>query len=194
MTEIYLIGTNHISNKSKYLIEKTFKQNNFDCIISEGVKGMIYTEETLIKEPFLTSAALSYSLFLRRFGKDIVTVEESSERYKIPYYNVDTSFQELITYFHRWYNYLIFFLIFIVILKFISRTPINRYAIILIAIIFSYLLYFFYFVLRTLNFRNRTLVTKCREIILRSQYKKFLFVCGKFHAKYLLNNLIILSN
>ena len=84
MVEIYIIGTTHISNKSKLIIETAFKQNNFDCVMSEGVNGRIYNEVNWVKEPFLTLIALIYSFFLMRFGKDIVIVEDLSKKYNIP--------------------------------------------------------------------------------------------------------------
>ena len=81
---INLLGTVHVSKKSKNIIERVFKENKFDCVLTEGVVGNIFNKHYWVREPFLMISISIYFYFLSKFGKDFATVKKLSKKYKIP--------------------------------------------------------------------------------------------------------------
>lgn len=180
-TKIYVIGTTHSSNKSKIRIKKAFKKYKFDIVLSEGVGGIENKMAYWLKEPFLMIITQVYLLILAAQGSEFSLLAFLAKKHKIIVNNMDKSFSELINYFHRQHNYIIFLLIFIILIFFLHKTP-NKTLILITAYVFAEIVYFFYFVLNTGKIRNTSFFNKIDEAIKKGKHKNILVVCGRFHA------------
>lgn len=175
--------------------------NGANLIIEEGVrKGNKF--ESFKTEPLI-------SLYWEIFSKLPIFFDIKSSR-KIASntnrINVDASFTELVKLFHRWYSGLIDILLMFLTLIGLAFLPyliigIEKLNFVIVSVgisgllCFSFspnLIFFFYFVKKTVGYRNDLVVAKIKTI--NPNNKNIVIIYGDGHAKDLYNKLRLIEN
>ncbi len=194
MTTLYLAGTLHSSKKSKNTLEYIFTQYKFDVFLIESPKQS--KSEWYRKEPFIFLPYLLYSSSLNKKGSEFTLADKFAKENNIPVINMDKSFDELINYFHKPYNNVVFVIIMILIELFLNPVLFKLlpffagemvyllyFVIILLSFILAEVLYFPYFVFSVTKLRDTSFYEKISEVKNNGLYTSILIICGKFHNK-----------
>jgi len=183
--KIYLLGTTHISKISLNRIRASVSKYKPAAIFSEGIKGGM-TKKDIIKEPFLFVIIKIYFCLVKIMGRKAQTIKDVAQEYKIPQHNIDLTLSELINFFHKWYNYFISAILIGIFSSFIFSSKFSGFPFYLRLLLFIFIpcaIYFFYFIEKTMDIRNKSFVDKTKKFILQYKYETALIFCGKTHSK-----------
>lgn len=175
---LYLLGTDHISEKSKKAVTNVFTQTKFDAVLLEGVEHHKKIVESLVKEPFLFLIFKIWLSGLNRKGSENKLANKLAKENNISVFYIDRSLDELIEYFHKPYNNIInlVFILLILSLNYIMMA-------------LSFLLIAFYFIYHrskiVMQFRNEFFYKKINEKIESGLYGNILFICGRDHIDFI---------
>ncbi len=183
---VYVLGTIHGSEKSVKGIESITTKMKFDTFFSEGVDlDKTFNKSNFIKEPILIPFLKLYFHFLSLRKSELRTLKDIANKTGVRFINVDRRLSDVISDFHKSYNYLIIPLIYIVAFATIT-VAFNSMVSQLISILYIFVsiaamvaIYFIYFLVGTKGNRERYWI---KNIITNSDFRKALLICGKEHV------------
>lgn len=176
---LYLYGTFHGGKKSKSDLRNIFNRYKIDAVLSEGVKTQ--NQKMFQKEPFLVCPIWIYFQYLKEKGSEFDLAKELAKKSNIDFKLMDKSLNELIEYFHKPYNNIVF----IIIIAGILLTFHNFILLLLIGLFMVELFYFLYFVFKVWNWREEFFYENIKETIENKPYNSVLITCGKSHTNFI---------
>jgi hypothetical protein len=188
-SQIFLIGTNHCSKKSKKIVFETINNINPNIIFLEGIGKP--KRNDFLKEPII-STFLPFWFWiveLCRGKSEFELAKEIAQKKKILFKNIDVSFSDLINQFHKKYNYFIILIPFIFNHVFFIFFKLETFTIYYLKFLFGLIVFFIfaycfaYFVPKTNKIRNKNFVNNIINIKQSKKYSKILVVCGENHVK-----------
>ena len=196
----YLLGTIHyqkISTSNK--LAKILKSCSA-AIIENPERNNYFNKENLKIEPLTVIGLFLYDNIILRdstdsnsFKKLVNSVNKKLELHE----EFDININKEIKNFHKWYNYIlqIFNILILVCLALIETLwgvdfgfIFIRYIVVILLIIFTPLIYFGYFVVKTLDYRNKLAADGAVKII-KQGHKKIIIQYGYYHIKGIKKNL-----
>lgn len=184
MGKIFIIGTNHLSQKIGANISKIFDENKFSVVFREGVHGDL--KRAFLQNPLLGSCITPWFAITAKFGKDFSTAEKEANSRNIPIINVDMSLNELIDAWKplgRWFispGVFAFASLFL---------PLGLPIRLMIAAPLAVSSHFGYFVYDTLKIRNAHWVEQIKKQFTKDSEGNALIVCGGMHVSDLAKRL-----
>lgn len=190
--KIYLLGTTHTTAKSKKQVEKALHDLKLDAVLSEGVINRLddLTSNLLLKEPFLLPIIKFWFWVAKKRGTEFDVAEKISKEKNIYFHNIDLSLAEIINYFHKWYNSLIFIMmLFLAYILAASNPHFPRFFALLLFVFFAPIFYLGYFLLRVKKLRDDNFVRAIKVLSAEKKYENIIFICGKEHCQSIRNQL-----
>ncbi len=184
MSELHILGTHHLSKKSKKIITDLVSKGNFDVILSEGIDKTIPFQDWK-KEPFLWIDILVWKSILDKWGQDIGTGEILSKKKDIEHIYIDLSEKSLISKFVNWYNHLVYLVLFIGTFSILNKSFNDVWIILVLSCTFflTQIFYLGYFLFRTNHIRNNYFIEQIRTKLHEKKGNKILVIIGKRHIK-----------